>query len=84
MFDVGDTASNATLTVCFFGIALLTLASMMPWRRFGFARSNRLTRWIFVPVILLAIVYESAMPARFDIRIDLFLLLPMYVLVLVL
>ncbi len=83
MFDVGDPTRNAVLTACFFGIALLTIAALVPWKGFGADRVSKLARWIILPVLLLAFVYEWAMPARFDIRVDLFLVLPMYVAVLV-
>jgi hypothetical protein len=83
MFDVGDPTRNLVLNACFVGIALLTVASLVPWQLFGATRLNRLARWIPVPIACLAIVYERAMPSRFDIRVDLLLLIPMYLLALV-
>ncbi|MCF8199190.1 MAG: hypothetical protein K9J42_10515 [Sulfuritalea sp.] len=83
MFDIGDPWRNAVLTGCFFAIASLTLAAVVPWKALGAAHFSKLARWICVPVLLLAIVYETAMPSRFDIRIDLLLLVPMYGVVLV-
>lgn len=83
MFDVGDPSRNAILNGCFFAIALLAVAAVVPWKAFGAERLSRLARWLGVPVLLLAVVYEAAMPSRFDIRVDLFLLLPLYVVVLV-
>ena len=82
MFDVGDPTRNAILQICFFGILALTIAALVPWKTFGAVRVSKLARWIVLPVLLLALVYESAMPTRFDIRVDLLLLLPMYVVVL--
>jgi len=81
MFDVGDPPRNAVLTVCFFAIAFFTLAAVMPWKALGAARLARWARLLWVPVLLLAIVYETAMPSRFDIRVDLVLLAPMYLIV---
>jgi hypothetical protein len=82
MFDVGDPTRNVVLTMCIAAIALLTLAALVPWRALGAPNASRLARWIVLPVAALAVVYESAMPARFDIRVDLLLLLPLYALVL--
>jgi hypothetical protein len=83
MFDVGDPLRNVLLNLCFVSIALLTTAAILPWRFLGAARLDRLARWVIVPVLLLAVAYEAIMPARFDIRVDLLLLLPMYGLVVV-
>jgi len=82
MFDVGDPTRNAVLTACFLAIALLTLAAVIPWKALGAARLSRWGRWLWVPVLLLAIAYEATMPSRFDIRVDLVLLVPMYLIVL--
>ena len=81
MFSVGDPTRNAILTGCFLAITVLTIAALVPWKSFGATRLSRLARWLPVPVFLLALVYEATMPARFDIRVDLLLLLPMYGLV---
>jgi hypothetical protein len=35
MFDVGDPVLNAALTLCFGAIALLTIATVIPWRAVG-------------------------------------------------
>jgi len=83
MFDVGDPSRNAVLTGCFFAIMALTGAALVPWKLLGAVRLSRLARWLPFPVLLLALVYEATMPARFDIRVDLLLLLPMYGLVIV-
>jgi hypothetical protein len=78
MFDVGDPVRNAVLTVCFAGIVLLAGVALFPWKHVGAIRMSNLARWVVVPVLALAIAYESAMPTRFDIRVDLLLLLPLY------
>lgn len=81
MFDVGDPALNAVLNLCFGAIALLTVAAIIPWKAAGADRVHRLLRWIAVLVFALAVLYEWLMPLRFDIRVDLLLLLPMYAVV---
>lgn len=78
MFDVGDPLRNAVLTFGLVAIAILTVASVLPWKNLGAPRLSRLMRWVAIPVLLLAFVYETAMPNNFDIRVDLLLLLPMY------
>ena len=62
-------------------ITLLTLIAIVPWRALGATRFSRLLHWLFLPVLVLAVTYELLMPIRFDIRIDLFLLIPMYAIV---
>ena len=81
MFNVGDPFRNAVLIGCFLAIMMFTVAALVPWKSLGAPRLSRLARWLPVPVFLLALVYETTMPARFDIRVDLLLLLPMYGLV---
>lgn len=83
MFDVGDPLRNILLNVCFASIALLTVAAVLPWRLLGAVRLSKLARRVIVPVLLLAVAYEAIMPSRFNIRVDLLLLLPMYGLVVV-
>jgi hypothetical protein len=78
MYDVGDPVLNAALTLCFGAIALLTIATVIPWRVVGALRMNRVLRWAVVPLCALVVLYEWLMPSRFDIRVDLLLLLPMY------
>ena len=78
LFDVGDPTRNLALSACFFAILALTVAAVVPWRALGAARLSRLLRWLFLPALALAATYEWLMPARFDIRVDLLLLLPMY------
>ncbi len=83
MFEVGDPLRNVLLNVCFASISLLTVAAVFPWRLLGADQLSKLARWVIVPVLLLAVAYEAIMPDRFDIRVDLLLLLPMYGLVVV-
>ncbi len=54
MFDVGDPSRNAILNICFFAIALLTVAAVVPWKALGAERLSKLARWLGVPVLLLA------------------------------
>ena len=83
LIDVGDPTLNLALNACFVAILLLALLALIPWRLFGVARFSYRLRWLILPLILLAVSYEYLMPSRFDIRIDLLLLLPLYLLVLV-
>ena len=82
MFEVGDSVRNWMLTACFLSIAGLALASILPWKSVGHPKLSSLMRWVLIPVIFLVIIYEKTMPNRFDLRVDLLLLLPMYVTVL--
>lgn len=81
LLDVGDPARNLILNACFYGIVLVTLLSVMPWR----LKDGR-NRWaLYLPLAALAVyvIYEAAMPAHWDIRLDLFLLAPMGLVILV-
>jgi hypothetical protein len=83
LIDVEDGARNYLLNACFYSVSILTLLALVPWRSFGAERMSRLLRWLVFPVLALAIVYEAAMPVRYNIRVDLLLLLPAYAVVLV-
>lgn len=75
LLDVGDPGRNLILNACFYGIVIVTLLSLVPWRM-----RNRRDRWsLYLPVaaIALYVAYEAAMPSHWDIRLDLFLLAPM-------
>jgi hypothetical protein len=75
LVDVGDPARNLILNACFYGIVLVMLLSLVPWR----LKEGR-NRWsLYLPVAAIAIyvIYEAAMPPNWDIRIDLLLLAPM-------
>jgi uncharacterized protein YqhQ len=82
LINVDDPIRNLILNGCFYLIVLLALFSIVPWSRLGAVRVSRRLRWLLIPVVGLAVAYESAMPAHFDIRLDLVLLLPAYCLVL--
>jgi len=81
LIDVQDPLRNFILNGCFYAIILLTLISLVPWKSLGAEHVSRMLSWLAFPVLGLAILYESVMPSRFDIRIDLILLLPAYALV---
>ena len=79
LLDVGDPDRNLILNGCFYGIVLVTLLSLMPWRL-----RDRRNRWsLYLPIagLLLYIIYETAMPSNWDIRVDLLLLAPMGVVI---
>lgn len=78
LIDVQDPIRNIILNACFYAIILLGLIGMIPWNALGAARISRLLRLLVVPVLGLMIVYEAAMPSRFNIRVDLFMLVPAY------
>lgn len=81
LLDVGDPARNLILNACFYGIALVVLLSLVPWR----LKDGR-NRWsLYLPVAALAlyVTYEMAMPPNWDIRLDLFLLVPMGLVVII-
>jgi hypothetical protein len=82
LLDVQDPVRNLVLNGCFYAIALLALLALVPWKAVGAGQTGHRLRWLAAPTLGLAIIYESAMPSRFDIRVDLFLLLPAYGLIL--
>jgi hypothetical protein len=82
LINVDDPVRNLILNACFYSVLLLTLVAITPWGALGAVRMSRLLRWLPLPLLGLAIAYETAMPFRFDIRIDLLVLLPAYALVL--
>ncbi len=83
MISIGEPAIDFWLNLCFGLIALATLVALVPWGLLGAWRMARALRWTWLPVAALAIGYEVLMPARYDIRVDLLLLLPAYLIVLV-
>ena len=75
LLDVGDPGRNLILNVCFYGIVLVTLLSLVPWRlRDG---RNRWSLYLPIAAIVLYVIYEAAMLSNWDIRVDLLLLAPM-------
>lgn len=78
LIDVEDTDLNTVLNACFVANVALTLLALVPWRVLGAPRLCRLFRWVSIPVLILAFVYESYMPTGYNIRVDLLILLPLY------
>jgi hypothetical protein len=81
LLDVGDPARNLLLNACFYGIVLVMLLSLVPWR----LRQGR-NRWsLYLPLLAIAlyVTYEATMPPNLDIRIDLLLLAPMGLVIIV-
>lgn len=83
VIDTQDPERDLLLNICFFGILGLAMVSAVTWRWLGFMRWNVLLHWLIWPVLGMAVVNESLVPTRFDIRIDLLILLPAYGLVIV-
>ena len=82
LIDVEDAGLNTVLNACFVANVALTLLALVPWRVLGVTRLCRLFRWVSIPVLVLAFVYESYMPTGCNIRVDLLILLPLYVMAL--
>lgn len=80
--DVADPLRNLVLNACFWAVLGLALVAIVPWGWIGAPRVGRLLRCLPLPALLLAVIYEVAMPARFDIRVDLLLLAPAYAVIL--
>jgi hypothetical protein len=78
LIDVEDPLGNLILNACFYSIVFLALVAVIPWKTLGAARVSQLLRWLIIPTFGLAVAYESAMPSRFDIRVDLLVLIPAY------
>lgn len=79
LLDVGEPARNLLLNACFYGIVVVTLLSLIPWRLK--AGGNRWTLYLPVAALALYVTYEATMPPNWDIRLDLFLLAPMGLLI---
>jgi hypothetical protein len=82
LIDVQDPARNLLLNACLYTVAAMALAAIIPWKAIGYPRLSRALRWLAMPALGLAIAYEWAMPSRFDIRLDLVLLIPLYAIIL--
>lgn len=82
LIDVGDPVRNVILNLSFALVMLIALLALVPWRIFGAHRLGRMAIWLPVPALATALAYEAAMPSRYDIRLDLVLLVPAYALVL--
>ena len=79
----GDPLLNAALGICFIALVAIGLVAAVPWRALGARRLSIVLRWAALPMLLLALVYEALMPAHVDTRIDLVVLMPLYLIVLV-
>jgi len=81
LIDVGDPARNLILNACFFGVVVVMLLSLVPWRlKYG---RNRWSLYLPLVAIALYVIYEAAIPSNWDIRIDLLLLVPMGLVIIV-
>ncbi|MFN2099580.1 hypothetical protein [Altererythrobacter sp. MF3-039] len=78
MIEVGDSAANMVLNLCFFAIVFVAILSFVPWGKIGLVKLGKAMKWAWLPVLVLAVTYESTMPSRFDIRLDLLILIPAY------
>ncbi|MGH6718632.1 MAG: hypothetical protein ACREER_04890 [Alphaproteobacteria bacterium] len=75
--DVRDPELNVVLNVGFYAMVACAVLSLVPWR----LRDGR-NRWsLALPVVAasLYLVYETTMPARWDIRVDLFVIWPLLI-----
>lgn len=82
LFDVGAQGRNLLLNTCFLLIALCGILALVPWGSLGADELSRLLRWLALPCLAIALVYELAMPSGYNIRVDLLLLVPIYAVVL--
>ncbi len=71
LINVRDADFNSLLNACFFGLVLVAIASCIPGPR------RRWTLWLPVLAIGIYVVCEWAMPVRYDIRLDLVLIMPL-------
>jgi len=81
LLDVGDPGRNLILNACFYGIVVVMLTSLVPWRL-----KDRRNGWsVYLPIAaaVLYVIYEAAMPSNWDIRLDLLLLAPMGLVILI-
>lgn len=80
LIDVQATDLNLILNGCLYGLALLAVLSIIPWRLRD--RRNRWTLWLPLGAFGLYFAYEATMPANWDIRVDLVLIFPLLAIVL--
>lgn len=83
LIDVEDPLRNLILNLCLLGIVFMTVLALVPWRLLRARTLGRLAIWLPIPVLVVGLIYEAAMPVRYDIRVDLLLLVPAYGLVIV-
>lgn len=82
LIDVEDPLRNLILNGSFVAVVLIAIVAIVPWGALGARRLGRLAMLLPIPALVVAFVYETAMPSRYDIRLDLLLLLPAYGLIL--
>jgi hypothetical protein len=78
LINVEDTLRNLILNCSLVAILLMAIVAIIPWGSIGAKNIGRLATWLPIPALIVAFVYEMAMPARYDIRLDLVLLGPAY------
>lgn len=81
LINVDDVRLNLILNGCFWAIVVLTVFSTFPWGLLGLGQ--RVARLLPAAALAVYAIYEWAMPARMDIRVDLFLLAPMGAIILI-
>ena len=79
LIDVKAPDLNLILNGCLYGLAVLAALSVVPWRLRE--RRNRWTLWLPPTALALYLAYEITMPARWNIRLDLLLVLPLLLIV---
>ncbi len=79
LIDVKAPDLNVILNGCFYGLAVLAALSAAAWRLRE--RHNRWTLWLPAAALALYLVYEIAMPAHWNIRLDLLLIFPLLLIV---
>lgn len=82
LIDVEDPLRNLIFNCSLIAVVLMAIMAIVPWGTFGAERIARLAMWLPIPTLAVAFAYETAMPSRYDIRLDLLLLVPAYGLVL--
>jgi hypothetical protein len=82
LINVEDPLRNLILNCSLVAIVLMAIVAIVPWGSIGAKTIGRLATWLPIPTLAVAFVYEMAMPSRYDIRLDLVLLVPAYGLVL--
>lgn len=82
LIDVEDPLRNLILNSCLLGIVFMTVLALVPWSLLRARKLGQLAIWLPIPVLAVGLIYEAAMPVRYDIRMDLVLLIPAYGLVL--
>ena len=79
LIDIQEPGLNLILNGCLYGLAVLAALSVVPWRLRE--RRNRWTLWLPAAALALYLIYEISMPALWNIRLDLVLILPLLLIV---